>query len=208
MALLAAAVTVAAVVDLPTAVQLRDLVAAAGPGAPLLFVLLYALVTLAPVPKNVLSAAAGLLFGLFWGIGLVLVAALLGATVAFGLGRLLGREAVERLTRTGTGTVARVDALLARRGLPAVVAVRLVPLVPFTAVNYAAGLTGLRVRDYLLGTAVGIVPGTVAFVTLGSYGTRPGSWPFLAAAAGLLLLTAAGTVLARRRRTAGRRGRD
>lgn len=99
---------------------------------------LYAVATLAPVPKNVLSAAAGLLFGLLEGVLLVWLAALSGALIAFALGRSLGREAVERLTGA---RMARVDALLGRRGLLAVLGARLLPGLPFTAVNYGAGLT-------------------------------------------------------------------
>lgn len=194
---LAAAGTVAVLIGLPAAADLRRTVESAGWAAPAVFVGLYAVITLAPVPKNVLSALAGVLFGLVPGVLLVLLAALLGALLAFALGRLLGRSAVERLT---SRRVRDVDALLARRGLVAVIAARLVPVVPFTAVNYAAGLTAVRLRDYTLGTAVGIVPGTVAYVTLGRYGTSPGAWPFLASAAGLLVLSVAGGVLARRRR--------
>lgn len=195
--MVAVAVGVALVVDLPGRSTLRTTVEEAGWAAPVVFVGLYAVVTLAPVPKNVLSALAGLLFGLVQGVLLVLVAALLGAVVAFGLGRGLGRDAVERLTST---RVREVDALLARRGLVAVIAVRLVPVVPFTAINYTAGLTAVRARDYLLGTAVGIVPGTVAYVTLGSYGSTPGAWPFLVSAAGLVALSVGGVLVARRRR--------
>ena len=188
---------VALTVDLPSAAALRRMIEETGWAAPAVFVGLYAVVTLAPVPKNVLSALGGLLFGLLPGVLLVLAAALVGASVAFALGRGLGRDSVERLTST---RVHEVDALLARRGLVAVVAVRLVPVVPFTAINYAAGLTGVRTRDYLLGTAVGIVPGTVAYVTLGTYGSTPGAWPFLASAAALVALSVGGVLVARRRR--------
>lgn len=85
-----------------------------------------------------------------------------------------------------------MDALLRRRGLLAVIGVRLIPVLPFTAINYAAGLTAVGTRDYVMGTAVGIVPGTVAWVALGSYGTEPASWPFAAAVAALVLLSAGG----------------
>lgn len=129
------------------------------------------------------------MFGLAAGIAIVLVAAVLGAIVAFGLGRTLGRDAVQRFTGT---RVARVDALLRRRGILAVIGLRLVPVVPFTAVNYAAGLTSVGVRDYVLGTAVGIVPGTVAYVALGVYGTEPDQWPFVAAVIVLLALSIGG----------------
>ncbi|SEL47380.1 Uncharacterized membrane protein YdjX, TVP38/TMEM64 family, SNARE-associated domain [Blastococcus sp. DSM 46786] len=195
--LIALAAVVTVVVGVPDAQQLRADVAAVGPAAPALFGLLYAVATLAPVPKNVFSVAAGLLFGLVEGIGIVLLAALLGALGAFALGRALGREAVERMTGS---RVAHVDALLGRHGLLAVLGVRLVPVLPFTAINYAAGLTAVRLGDYVIGTALGIVPGTVAYVALGAYGTSPGSWPFVAAVLGLVALTAGGAAAVHRYR--------
>jgi len=67
--------------------------------------------------------------------------------------------------------------------------VRLVPLFPFMAVNYAAGLSAVRQRDYLLGTAVGIVPATVGYTALGAYGTSPLSWPFAAAVLAITVIT-------------------
>jgi uncharacterized membrane protein YdjX (TVP38/TMEM64 family) len=162
-------------------------------------VLLYTVATLAPLPKNVLAATAGMLFGLIVGVVVVLLAALLGALIAFALGRVLGRDAVDRITGT---RVARVDALLRRRGLLAVLGVRLVPVLPFTAINYAAGLTAAQTRDYVIGTALGSIPGTIAYVALGAYGTSPGSWPFILAAIALVALTASGAAVARRIRRA------
>lgn len=194
------AVVAAALVGLPDVERLRADIAAAGPVAPVLFVLVYAAATLAPLPKNVLAVVAGALFGLMPGIAIVLPAALLGAGAAFVLGRLLGRDAVERITGT---RIARVDALLQRHGLLAVLGVRLVPVLPFTAINYAAGLTAVRARDYVLGTALGIIPGTSAFVALGAYGTSPDQWPFALAVIALAALTTAGVALARRRYRAG-----
>jgi uncharacterized membrane protein YdjX (TVP38/TMEM64 family) len=198
VAVVGAGVVVALTVDLPDTAGTRRMIEETGWAAPVVFVGLYALVTLAPVPKNVLSAVAGLLFGLVEGVLLVLAAAMVGALVAFGLGRLLGRAAVERIT---SARVQEVDTLLARRGLMAVVMVRLVPVVPFTAINYTAGLTGVRLRDYTLGTAVGIIPGTVAYVTLGTYGSTPGAWPFLVSAAALVILSVGGLLVAHRRRS-------
>lgn len=197
VAVLVAAGVTAAVVGLPDAQQIRAYVDGAGPAAPAVFVLIYALVTLLPLPKNVFAALAGVLFGLPLGVVVVLLAALLGAATAFALSRVLGRDAVERITGA---RVARVDALLNRKGIPAVIAVRLIPILPFTVINYAAGLTSVRTRDYAIGTAVGIVPGTVSFVALGSFGTTPGSWPFLISAAALIILTGGGLLAARRSR--------
>ncbi|MDQ3453171.1 MAG: VTT domain-containing protein, partial [Actinomycetota bacterium] len=79
----------------------------------------------------------------------------------------------------------------------------LVPVLPFTAINYAAGLTAVRLRDYALGTALGIIPGTVAFVALGAYGSTPGSWPFVVAVVALVALITGGAAVARRSRRRG-----
>jgi len=159
------------------------------------FVLGYAVATLMPVPASALTILAGLLFGVAGGIAFVLVGASLGAYGGFWLGRLLGREAVERLTGS---RVARVDELLRRRGLLAVLGIRLVPVVPFAAVNYAAGLTAVHQRDYVLGTLLGIAPATVAYVVLGAYGSSPLSWPFAIAVVALVLLTGGSWVMLRR----------
>lgn len=196
LAVVLTAVIVIAVVDgVPSRTQIEGWLDEAGPGAPAVFVLLYAVTTLFPVPKNVLSVLAGLMFGMVWGLILVWGAAMLGAVAAFALGRALGREAVEQLTGA---RVARVDAVLARHGLLSVIGVRLVPVLPFTAINYSAGLTGLPFSAYLFGTAVGIVPGTVAFVALGAYSTDLGSWPIITAVTVLILLTVGGVLAAHR----------
>ena len=200
--LLGTGVAAALWVGLPDIEALRAYIADTGPLAPALFVVGYTLVTLLPLPKNAFAALAGAMFGLALGVIVVLVAALAGAATAFALSRTLGRDAIERITGD---RVERVDALLSRRGVVAVLWVRLVPVLPFTAINYAAGLTSVRTKDYAIGTAIGIVPGTVSFVALGAYGTSPGSWPFVVSGALLVLLTAGGFLIARRSR---RRQRD
>jgi uncharacterized membrane protein YdjX (TVP38/TMEM64 family) len=168
-----------------------------GPWAPVLFGAVYAAATLAPVPKNAMSVAAGFVFGFAVGAVVVWVAGMAGAWVAFWLGRVLGRDGVERLSR---GQLARVDALVDTYGGWALFGLRLVPVVPFTPLNYGSGLTALRLHIYLVATAVGVVPGTVAYVGLGAFGTDPQSPPFLAAAGLLVVLSVVAAVLARRRR--------
>ncbi|MEO9222440.1 MAG: TVP38/TMEM64 family protein [Mycobacteriaceae bacterium] len=173
------------IVGLPSQAEVRELVADWGAAGVMVFVLGYAVVTLMPIPASALTILAGVLFGVVGGIAIGLVAATLGAYGGFWLGRLLGREAVERLIGH---RVERVDALLRRRGLVAVLGIRLVPVVPFAAVNYVAGLTAVRQRDYVLGTVVGILPATVAYVIVGAYGASPLSMPFVLAVGSLVLL--------------------
>lgn len=195
LALLVSLLIVAAVsallVDLPSGADLRSMVDGGGAVAPVVFVLLYALVTLAPLPKNVLSVLAGAVFGFSYGSVLVYLAALAGAAIAFTLGRTLGREAVERLTGDRS---AKVDELLAGRGLLAVVVARLIPVLPFTAINYSAGLSAIRFRDFGLGTAIGIIPGTLAYVALGSLAWDPTPWR-VGVVAGALILLSGGALL-------------
>lgn len=177
----------------PDTAAIRSGVDAAGAWGPALFFSLYVGLALIPCPKALLTAAGGALFGLWAGAALSLAAALIAAVIAFGVGRLLGREAVDRLIR---GRLARVDALLADHGLSAVLIVRLVPLVPFIAINYASGLSGVMFRHYLLGSAIGMAPGSLAYAALGAYGTNP--WGLAAAGSALILLVGGGSWWARR----------
>ncbi|WP_350475274.1 TVP38/TMEM64 family protein [Microcella sp.] len=194
----ALAIAVGVLLPLPQLEDVRGWTAELGPAGGVGFALLYAAITLTPAPKNVLSVAAGLLFGFGAALAAVYAGALAGAAVAFALGRTLGRDAVEHFTGA---RVARLDDILRRRGLLAVIGVRLIPVLPFTAINYGAGLTAVRRRDYALGTALGILPGTVAYVALGAYGLEFG-WPAWTAVGLLGALTVAGAVFAglRRRR--------
>lgn len=192
-------VVVGVAVPLPSLEKIRAAASDAGWWGAAVFVIGYGLVTLTPIPKNVVSIAAGLTWGLGVGVLLVYLGALIGAGLAFIIGRALGRDAVERFTGA---RVARVDEVLRRRGLVALIGVRLVPVLPFTVINYTAALTGVRRRDYAIGTMVGILPGTLAYVAVGAYGTTLG-WPFYLAAGGLGALTVAGviySVIWRRRR--------
>ena len=191
-------VVVEIVLPMPTVDQIRAAAGSAGAMGVFAFVLAYGVLTLTPVPKNVLSIAAGLTWGFGFGSLLVYLGALLGATFGFVIGRFLGREAVERFTGA---RVARVDELLRRQGLVTVIGARLIPVLPFTVINYAAGLTAVRRVDYALGTALGIIPGTLAYVAIGAFGLELG-WPFWLAVGVLGGLTVLGLYLgkgARRR---------
>ncbi len=196
LALLVAGVAVAVTVGVPPIEDVREWVGAAGWAGPVLYAAVYAALTLTPAPATVLSIGAGLLFGLAGGLGVVMAGALLSAGGGFALSRALGRGAVERVD---SDRLRRLDDLFRRRGLLAVIGVRLVPLLPFAALNYACGLTAVRGRDYLLGTAAGILPGATAYVAIGAFGTEPGSVPFLLAVGGLVVLSVGGLVVARRR---------
>ncbi len=177
---------------------IRDTVDRAGTWGPVLFVLAYAVLTMLLVPGSPLTIAAGVLFGPWLGTALVVVGATAGATGAFLWGRRLGREAVARLTGDRFD---RVDGWLHDRGLLAVLYVRLVPLLPFNLLNPVAGVTGVTLRDFVVGTAVGIVPGTFAFAALGGTFDDPTSPTFLGAVALLVILAVGAPLVDRRMRS-------
>ncbi|MGV8858319.1 TVP38/TMEM64 family protein [Rhodoglobus sp.] len=195
--LLVTAVTVALTVQLPSVDEIHEWTGEAGIFGIALFVSGYALLTLTPVPKGILSIAGGVAWGLWIGALIVLIGALLGAALSFWLGRILGRDAIEQYTG---GRVHALDEMLQRRGLVSVIVLRLIPILPFTLINYAAGLTAVRVRDYALGTVIGIIPGTVAYVAVGAYGAQFDDGFFIAVGA-LVVLTIGGIVAAYRMRT-------
>ena len=191
---LAALLAVLATHDLLSPARIRELVQEAPVAAPVVFVLLYALLTVLLVPGGVRSLVAGALFGPLWGTVVTVIGATIGASVAFLIARAVGREHVERFTGP---RIAGIDAWITDRGLGAVLFVRLVPLFPFNLVNYAAGLTGLRLRTFAFGTLLGATPGTAAYVGLGAGLDAPGSPGFLASAALLGGLTLAGVIALR-----------
>ncbi len=177
--------------------HLDGFVDAAGPLGPVAFVVAYVALTVAFVPGTIPSLAAGALFGAIWGTVLTLLGATLGAALAYEVARRLGRERLHRVL--GPRALA-ADAWVGDRGLRGVLALRLVPVVPFNALNYAFGLSSVGRRDHLVGTAVGIVPGTIAFVALGDAITDPGSTGFLLSLGAVLALVLVSVVAGRRTR--------
>jgi uncharacterized membrane protein YdjX (TVP38/TMEM64 family) len=171
----------------------------AGLLAPLVFVAIYIAWTVLLFPGVVPTLAGGALFGIVAGSVLALIGAVVGATLAFSIGRGLGRTQVERLAGR---RVARLDEWMGRNGFLALLYARLVPVVPFNLLNYAAGVAGMSMRSYVIATAVGIVPGTIAYTALGCAAAHPGSLPFIVSLAAVVLLTLIAGLLSRRHRRA------
>jgi uncharacterized membrane protein YdjX (TVP38/TMEM64 family) len=157
-------VAVAVLIPLPTAVQLRDWATSVGPWFPLAFLGAHIVVTVFPFPRTAFTLAAGLLFGPYLGVPLAVVASTVSAVIALLLVRAAGWQ-LSRLVRHP-----RVDSLderLRDRGWTAVVSMRMIPAMPFSVVNYAAGASTVRVLPYTLATLVALLPGTAAVVILG-----------------------------------------
>ncbi len=128
--------------------------------APLVFVVLYATATAFAIPGSVLTIAGGAVFGFWWGALYNSIGANIGANAAFLLAKALGREGVEAL---GGKRVQGLNRATEQHGFIGLLVLRLVPLVPFNALNFGSGLTSLRWHDYALATVVGILPGTLVY---------------------------------------------
>lgn len=164
MLAVAAAVTIVVLVPLPTAVQLRDWVTSVGPWFPLAFFLAHVVVTVLPFPRTAFTLAAGLLFGPGLGVVIAATASTLSALLALLGVRALGWQLSSLVSHPALESV---DARLRARGWAAVLSLRLIPVVPFSVLNYAAGASSVKVPPYLLATLVGLLPGTTAVVVLG-----------------------------------------
>lgn len=159
-----------------------------------LFTLIFALATLALFPATPLMAAAGLLYGPLMGVLLVWLGTMLGAIGSFLVGRMLSHQALEQLAGR---RIKRLNALFTTHGTATVLLLRLIPVFPFALVNYGCAITTITFRQYLIGTAVGAVPATVAYVWLGDNVEDPTSPAFITALVVLTALSVIGALVAR-----------
>jgi pyruvate/2-oxoglutarate dehydrogenase complex dihydrolipoamide dehydrogenase (E3) component/uncharacterized membrane protein YdjX (TVP38/TMEM64 family) len=132
-----------------------------------LFVVAYVAATVLFVPGLLLTMGAGLAYGVTIGAPLVWLAANLGAAAAFLLGRTLARDLIAHRV-AGNARFAAIDHAVGREGFKIVLLTRLSPAFPFNLLNYAYGLTAVTLRDYVVASLVGMIPGTVMYVYLGS----------------------------------------
>lgn len=159
-----------------------------GPIGPIVFIFVYVLATVFFVPGSALTLGAGAIFGVLAGSIYVSIAATLGATAAFLIGRYLARDWVARRTE-GNPKFKAIDEAVAREGWKIVGLVRLSPVFPFNVLNYAFGVTRVSLRDYFWASWIGMIPGTVMYVYLGSLGRNlaagrsrtPAEWVLYAA---------------------------
>ena len=131
------------------------------------FVVLYVLACILFLPGSFLTLGAGVLFGVTKGVVVISISSTLGATVAFLIGRYLARNWVARQIEKKPFFRA-VDEAILKEGWKIVLLARLSPLFPFNFLNYALGLTQVRVKEYVLASWVGMLPGTLLYVYLGS----------------------------------------
>jgi uncharacterized membrane protein YdjX (TVP38/TMEM64 family) len=178
-----------------SAERVRNWVDGYGVAGPLVFIAVSACLTVALFPGPLLAGASGLLFGTALGTPVSIISATLGAALAFCLARWLARDAVEQLAPP---RVQRIRAWIGDRGFLAVLYARLAPGLPYTLVNYAAGLAPIQLRTFVLATAIGCSPRAFAYTALGGSLDNLRSPEAIIAFAVLIVMAIAGLVLGRR----------
>jgi len=149
--------------------QFRIWMKGTGPWAPFVFVGLYIVTTIVCLPGSVLTILGGLIFGVAWGTFLVWIASNAAAWLTFVIARKLGRRMTEKLLR---GRVGALDERVEKHGFYVVLWFRLIPIFPYSLLNYAFGFTRLHMRDYLMGNILGMFPGTFVYVSLGNAASK------------------------------------
>lgn len=130
------------------------------------FIVLYILATVAFLPGSILTLGAGVVFGVFFGTVYVFIGATLGAIAAFLVGRYLARDWIAQKI-AGNQKFKAIDQAVGQEGFKIVLLTRLSPIFPFFLLNYAYGITGVSLKDYAI-ASVGMIPGTITFVYIGS----------------------------------------
>ncbi len=135
--------------------RIKDFILGLGFWGPVVFVALYALRALVlVVPVGVMSLAGGLAYGRWWGTALIMAGAMLGSSLAFLVARYAGRRFIEQFRWLHRGRIKSFDEGTERHGLRIILTARLIPLFQYDAVNYGAGLSRMRFRDYALGSLI------------------------------------------------------
>lgn len=164
-----------------------------GWAAPAVFVGLYALAVIVAIPGWILTVTAAALFGVFGGTVVSSAGSVLGATGAFLIGRYLARDAVARWVE-GRERFRKLDATSERHGAWLVILVRFVPVMPFNVVNYALGLTRVRLGTYVFWSWAAMLPWTIVYVVgadAGFEAAAGGEWPWVWIVVAFVLLAAA-----------------
>lgn len=149
--------------------QIQAWLKSVGIWAPIAYIALYVVATVLVLPSTALNLTGGAIFGPWLGTVWTSLGAIIAAIVAFAFTRTVGREAIAKRL---AGRWQAMDAQMRQGGLFYMFAIRLVPIMPYGLVNFAAGLTSISFKDYLLGTVIGTVPSVLPFVLLGSSGLK------------------------------------
>jgi uncharacterized membrane protein YdjX (TVP38/TMEM64 family) len=147
--------------------RLLEWISSLGAIAPVVFIGAYIAACVLFIPGSIMTIGSGVLFGVLWGSVYVSIGATVGATFAFLIGRYFARDWVAAKL-VGNPTFNEIDAAVGREGWKIVGLTRLSPVFPFNLLNYAYGLTRVSLRDYVLASWIGMLPGVVMYCYIGS----------------------------------------
>ncbi|WP_047692337.1 TVP38/TMEM64 family protein [Kocuria sp. ZOR0020] len=157
-------------VDLPSAQELEDRIDDFGWLAWLVFIGIYAVVALTPIPVTVMAVTGGLLFGPVIGSAVSVVGVLLGSWGGYWIARAVGTDLIRRILGSHGP---RVESYLDGAGFEAVATLRLMPGVPYWPVNYGSGAFGIDQKTFLSASVISVVPGQISLVALGAVVANP-----------------------------------
>ncbi|WP_321389810.1 VTT domain-containing protein [uncultured Desulfuromusa sp.] len=146
--------------------KLQTLIQSYGALAPIVYMLIYTIAPSLFLPGLPIGIVGGILFGPLWGVIYTIISATMGACLAFLISRYLARDLIER--RLKGSHWQQLEQQVEKNGWKMVALTRLVPLFPFNLLNYAFGLTGIKLSHYALATFIFMLPGCIAFITFSS----------------------------------------
>lgn len=153
-------------VRLPPLEELQQRIEDFGWAAWIVFVVLYAVVAMTPIPVTIMAVGGGLIFGTLQGSLLSVIGVLIGGYAAYRLAHFLGTQAVRKMLGTHAE---KVESHLEDAGFEAVFVLRLMPGVPYWPVNYGSGAFGVSQRDFVVASTIATVPGQISLVALGAF---------------------------------------
>ena len=149
----------------------QNIIQRAGSWGFVVYFLLYVITSLIVFPGSILSIASGFVWGPWLGTLYTVIAATFSSILPFYLSRLLGRDFIAKITKQNL--FGKCDRFLSKNGFISMVLLRLIPLFPWDVINFGAGLCGLRFRQYLLATFMGIIPGSFLYNSIGAGVGKP-----------------------------------
>jgi pyruvate/2-oxoglutarate dehydrogenase complex dihydrolipoamide dehydrogenase (E3) component len=158
--------------------KIRNFIQSAGAWGPLLYMLTYGFTSIIMFPAALLSTASGTIWGPYLGTFYTVIGATISSSIPFLIARLLGRTVAEKMLKKAN-KIDMCDRFVSKNGFVAVLVMRLIPIFPWDVVNYGSGLCGIRFRDYILATLIGIIPGSFTYNLAGSSIEQPGWTKFI-----------------------------
>ncbi|MDY6064800.1 MAG: TVP38/TMEM64 family protein [Finegoldia sp.] len=179
--------------------SIRQTVQDAGEWGPLIYILMFALLPIGFFPVPVLALAAGVSFGVFWGVVYTIIGSLINCSIMFFMSRYLARDALTEYANKNLSNKWKEKIFNAKRSsLNKILLIcRLTPLIPYNLENYAFGLTSIPFKDYFITTFFGIIPATVIYINMGDKTLEVGSRDFWIAVIMVVALVVGSLILAK-----------